>query len=166
MKRFHPIIPLALLLFVLVAIPAQAGNGYEKFKGEVVAVQQETSNQGADQRITVRTRNGQEKQFRLDGSAGCEGCVQVGDRVQARVSRGSGGESGRVQSMRVKRNGEMFGYSNQSGQWVRTQQRLKDGSGSGMQGRNNGNGPGRGNAGSGNGNRGGGGGKGSGGGRG
>jgi len=133
MTRIQHIIPLAALLIAVLALPVLAGQGYEKFKGEVFAVQQQTTNQGADQMITVQTRNGEQQQFRLGDSGSCPGCVQVGDQVQARVSRGSDGQSGQVQSMKVKRNGEMFGYSNQSGQLVRTQQRLKDGSGSGQQ---------------------------------
>lgn len=157
MTRIKHIIPLAALLIALLALPVLAGQGYEKFKGEVVAVEQQTNNQGADQMITVRTRNGAQQQFRLGDPGSCQGCVQVGDQVQARVSRASGGQSGQVQSMKVKRNGEMFGYSNQAGQLVRTQQRLQDGSGSGQQNGGGGrNGSGSGNAGSGGGNRGGG----------
>jgi len=158
MTRIKHIIPLAASLVALLTLPVLAGQGYEKFKGEVVAVQQQTNNQGADQLITVRTRNGEQKQFRLGDSGSCQGCVQVGDQVRARASRGSDGQMGQVQSMKVKRNGEMFGYSNQSGQLVRTQQRLKDGSGSGQQAgqqsRDGGNGSGYGNRGSGSGSRG------------
>jgi hypothetical protein len=132
MKLAKYTIPIAAVLIALVATPAFAQQGEESFKGEVVAVQQQTQNQGADQLITVRTRQGEQKQFRL-GDGSCAGCVQVGDQVRARVSQGAAGRPGQVQSMKVKRNGEMFGYSNQAGQLVRTQQRSRDGSGTGKQ---------------------------------
>lgn len=158
MARKRHTTPLAALLFSLVAGPALAGQEYETFKGEVVAVEQQTQNQGTDQLITVRTRNGEEKQFRLGGQGGCEGCVQAGDQIRARVHRGSRGQQGQVRSMKIKRNGEMSGYSNQSGQLVCTQQRSRDGSGVGkqanQQNRGDRNGSGRGNCGGG-GNRGG-----------
>ena len=158
MARTRKTIPLAAIFITLLAAPVLAEQGYETLKGEVVAVQQQTQNQGTDQLITVRTRDGEQKQFRLGGQGGCEGCVQAGDQIRARVQRGSGDQQGQVQSMKVKRNGEMSGYSNQSGQLVRTQQRSRDGSGVGKQAnqknRGEGNGSGRGNCGGG-GNRGG-----------
>jgi hypothetical protein len=162
MKLAKYTIPITAVLVALVAAPAFAQQGQESFKGEVVAVQQQTQNQGTDQLITVRTRQGERKQFRL-GDGSCAGCVQVGDQVRARVSQGGAGQPGQVRSMKVKRNGEMFGYSNQSGRLVRTQQRSRDGSGVGNQAQwqngGRGDGSGRGNCGS-NAQRGGGGGKG------
>ncbi len=159
MTRSRLLIPFAALLIAMFAAPVLAGQGHEKFKGEVVAVQQQTTNQGTEQLVTVRTRNGEQKQFRLGDQGNCQGCVQVGDQVQAKVSRGSGGQAGQVQSMNVKRNGEMTGYSNQNGKLVRTQQRQQDGSGSGQQaGQKSGSGSG---SGSGKQHRGGGGGRGS-----
>lgn len=159
MTRSKHILSLVALLVALLALPAEAGRGYETVKGEVVAVQQQTSNQGVDQMVTVRTRTGERKQFRLGDPDNCSGCVRVGDQVRARVSSGPGDRSGRVQKMKVHRNGEMFGYSNQSGRLVRTRQRLKDGSGGGRQAgvrnRDGGSGSGRGHAGAGSGSRGG-----------
>jgi hypothetical protein len=150
MKLAKYALPIAVALIALVPMPALAQQGEESFKGEVVAVQQQTQNQGADQVITLRTRNGEQKQFRL-GSGSCEGCVRVGDQVRARVSQGAEGRPGQVQSMKVKRQGEMFGYSNQSGQLVRTQQRSRDGSGDGQKAQwqqgNRGNGSGKGDCG-------------------
>ena len=140
MTRIQQTIALAAILIAVPAAPLLANQKSQRLKGEVVAVQQQTRNQGTDEVITVRTRNGEQRQFRLqDGS--CEGgCVQVGDQIKARVSRGAGGEAGQIQSMKVRRNGEMYGYSNQSGQLVRTRQRLQDGSGAGRQAnRQNGN---------------------------
>jgi len=148
MKIFQLSVVSVAILTLLLAAPAMAGQGYEKVKGEVVAVEQQTQNQGVDQLVTVRTRNGEQRQFRLGDNGSCGDCVQVGDRIQARVGRGAGQQPGRVQSMKVKRNQEMYGYAYQSGQLVRTQQRLRDGSGAGQQtgaGRGNGgNGPGTG----------------------
>ncbi len=142
MKTSKLIALAAGLALVLSAASAEAKQGYEKVKGEVVAVQQQTSNAGADQVVTVRTRNGEQKQFRL-GDGSCGDCVRVGDRVQARVSKGSNTRLGQVQSMNVRRNQEMYGYAYQSGDLVRTRQRLQDGSGAGRQAGNGpGNGPG------------------------
>jgi hypothetical protein len=161
MTRIQQTIPLAAILIAVAVVPPLTAQQSESLKGEVIAVQQQTRNQANDQLVTVRTRNGENRQLRLrDGS--CDGsCVQVGDQIRARISRGNSGESGQVQSMQVRRNGEMFGYSNQSGQLVRTRQRLHDGSGAGQQARqqngNRGSGSGRGNCDSGGGSRGGGG---------
>lgn len=162
MARIQQTTLLATLLFGLLAVPVLAEQQYETLKGEVIAVQQQ--NQGTDQLITVRSRNGSEKQIRLAGQGGCAGCVQAGDQIRARVQTGSAGQPGQVQSMKVKRNGEMSGYSNQSGQLVRTQQRARNGSGAGkqasQQNRGDGNGSGRGNCGGGGNHRGSGGGSG------
>ena len=161
MKLNQSTVFVALIVAAMVTAPLAASQQSEEIKGEVVAVQQQTQNQATEQIVTVRTRRGEEKQIRLRDGSG-DNCVQIGDQVKARISRSSAQGAGQVQSMKVKRNGEMYGYSNQSGQLVRIQQRLRDGSGAGRQAHRQG-GSGGNNCGVGTGNRSGGRGRGSGG---
>ncbi len=170
MKRIAKCITLTGLAALLLTIPALAQESYEKVRGEVIQVQQQqqTQSQGEFDHVTIRTRQGEEMQLRLGAAGQCADCVQVGDQIRARVKQGSGEQAGQIQSMKVKRNGEMVSYNNQDGQMVAAQQRLRDGSGAGQQNGNN-KGTGNGNCqggGQGGGNRGGGGGGGNGGGNG
>ncbi len=160
MKRIAISMTLTGLAALLVTIPALAQESSQKVRGEVIQVQQqqETQNQGEFDHFTIRTRQGEEMQLRLGAAGQCADCVQVGDQVRARVMQGSGEQVGQIQSMKVKRNGEMNSYTSQDGQMVSAQQRLRDGSGAGQQ-RGNNKGAGNGNCqggGQGGGNRGGG----------
>jgi len=113
---------------LLIALPAVAGKGYEKVRGEVIRVEQQTINQGSEQFITVRTRQGEEKQFRVGDAGSCADCVKVGDQIQARVNKNSAGQgpnnaagaanAGQIQKMTVQRDGVKQGYHNESGQMV------------------------------------------------
>ena len=143
-------------------VPAWAQQSYKKVRGEVIQVQQQQKTQNQDEfdHLMIRTRQGEEMRLRLGAAGQCGDCVQVGDQIRARVMQGSEGQAGQIQSMKVKRDGAMYGYKNQGGQMVGTQQRLRDGSGAGHQ-RGNNQGTGNGNCrggGQGRGNRGGGGG--------
>ena len=169
MKQISRNIVLAALTCLIATVPAWAQQSYKKVQGEVIQVQQQQQTQNQDQfdHLMIRTRQGEEMRLRLGAAGQCGDCVQVGDQIRARVMQGSGGQAGQVQSMKVKRNGEMFAYKNQGGQMVGVQQRLRDGSGAGQQ-RGNNQGTGNGNCPGGQrgGNRGGGGGGGNGGGNG
>lgn len=139
--------------------PAWAQQEYKKVRGEVIQVrqQQQTQNQDDFDHLMIRTRQGEEMRLRLGQAGKCVDCVQVGDQIRARVKQGAGGQAGQIQSMKVKRDGKMYGYKNQGGQMVGIQQRLRDGSGAGHQ-RGNNQGTGNGNCqggGQGGGNRGG-----------
>lgn len=113
---------IAALGLILMAPAAQAGQQYRKVKGEVIKVEQHvrTQNGGEFDRLTIRTRQGEEMQLNLGKGGACEGCFEAGDRVRARVqsSDGSGGAHG-VQSLQVRRGGEMFSYANQGGALTR-----------------------------------------------
>lgn len=160
-------IPMALAALILTA-PAWAQESYKRVQGEVIQVQQQQQTQNRDEfdHLTIRTRQGEEMRLRLGQAGQCTDCVQVGDQIRARVMQGAGGQAGQIQSMKVRRNGDLRAYKNQGGQMVGTQQRLRDGSGAGHQRGNNqgtgngncrGDGQGGGNRGGGGGNRGGGG---------
>lgn len=159
MKRAAKTMTLMILVALYTTLPLSAQESTQKVRGEVIQLQQQqqTQNEGEFDHFTIRTRQGEEMQLRLSRAGQCADCVQVGDQVRARVMQGSGGQAGQVQSMKVKRNGEMSSYKNQGGQMVGTQQRLRDGSGAGHQ-RGNNKGTGNGNCqggGQGGGNRGG-----------
>lgn len=123
MKRFSAIGALAFLAVALLATPAVAGKQkeYSKVKGEVIKVEQQvkTANGGEFDRLTIRTRQGEEMQLHLGRDGACDGCFQQGDRIRARVQSADGTGSGyQVQSMKVRRGGEMYGYVNAGGQLV------------------------------------------------
>jgi hypothetical protein len=122
MKRFVAIGALFFLVTALVVTPAAAKRAYSKVKGHVVKVEQHvrTANGGEYDRLTIRTRNGDEMQLRLGEGGACEGCYQEGDRIRARIRADDGGGGPMaVQSMKVRRNGEMYGYVNADGKMVR-----------------------------------------------
>lgn len=125
---------LMALTGLLSTAPGWAQQSSRKVQGEVIQVQQQqqTQNQGEFDHLMIRTRQGEEMRLRLGAAGQCQGCVQVGDQIRARVMRGSGGQADRIQSMKVKRNGEMFAYKHQDGQMVGIRQRLRDGSGAGQ----------------------------------
>lgn len=121
MKRFSVVGALALLLFALMAASAVAGKQYSKVKGHVVKVEQHvrTANGGEYDRLTIRTRQGEMMQLHLGQGGACDGCFQQGDRVRARVAAGDGSNGPRgVQSMKVRRGNEMYGYVNANGKMV------------------------------------------------
>lgn len=124
---------------VISTVPALAQQDYKRVRGEVIQVQQQQQTQNQDEfdHLLIRTRQGEQMRLRLGKAGHCDDCVQVGDQIRARVMQGSDGQAGQIQSMKVKRNGEMHGYRNQGGQMVGTQQRLRDGSGAGHQRGNN-----------------------------
>jgi len=131
------------LVAALTAIPADAGKGSGKgggkVKGHVIKVEQQTrtGNDGESTQLTIRTRNGD--QMRLNLGDGCQGCVKVGDQVQARLQGKQGPNGvGQAQSIKVRRGGEMFSlHNNGSGNMIRQQGRFGDGSGAGQQNENN-----------------------------
>jgi hypothetical protein len=134
MKRAAKTTSTMLLAALLATLPVWAQASIEKVQGEVIQVQQQqqTRNQGEFDQIMIRTRQGEELRLRLGAAGQCGDCVRVGDQIRARVMAGSGGQPGQVQSMKVRRNGELFAYQNQAGQLLQTRQRLRDGSGSGQ----------------------------------
>ena len=110
MKRLLAVGSLAFLVVSLVATPAAAGEKYKKVKGHVIKVEQHvrTQNGGESDRLTIRTRQGEEMQLHLGEGGACEGCFQEGDLVRARVRASEGAGSGHeVKSMKVRRGGEM-----------------------------------------------------------
>ena len=139
MQRAANTMTLMILAALYSTLALSAQESTQKVRGEVIQLQQQqqTQNEGEFDHFTIRTRQGEEMQLRLGRAGQCADCVQVGDQVRARVMQGSGGQAGQVQSMKVKRNGQMVGYKNQGGQMVGTQQRLRDGSGAGHQRGNN-----------------------------
>ena len=121
MKRFLAVGALALLVASLAATPAAAKKSYSRVKGHVIKVEQHvrTANGGEFDRLTIRTRNGDEMQLHLGQGGACEGCFQQGDRIRAKVQAGDGtGGGARVQSMKVRRGGEQYGYVNAGGKMV------------------------------------------------
>ena len=108
-----------------------------RLSGEVVEVRQQTrlQNEGAVTEIKIRTRNQTEQWLRLGRADECPDCVQVGDRIRARVMGGEAGEPARVRSMWNTTTGERVQLRNRSGELlqntVRTRTRAGDGSGSG-----------------------------------
>jgi hypothetical protein len=123
---------LAALMLLMVSQPARADKGFKKIKGEVVKVEQQVqaANGGVYDRLTIRTRQGEQLQLKLNG--GCDGCYQVGDQVRAKVQGGFGPEAERqVKTMQVRRNGQMLSLGESGGKTVRRQGRLGDGSGAG-----------------------------------
>lgn len=142
LKKMLTLTGMAGLAWVLIsAAPAEAGRGPGgKVKGQVIKVeqQQRTENGGELTQLTIRTRNGEQRRLHLGSGEGCPDCFAVGDRVQARLQGGQGANgSYPVQSMKVRRDGKMFGLSKDgSGNVLRQQGRLRDGSGAGQKGEN------------------------------
>ena len=133
MKRFVTVTALTLLIGGLVVTPSLAKKGYAKVKGEVVKVEQHVrnANGGEFDRLTIRTRQGREMQLNLGRGGACEGCFQQGDRIRARISAdGSGGQQS-VQSMKVRRGGEMYGFTNAGGKVVKSWSNGAGGAGGG-----------------------------------
>lgn len=134
MKQFLAMAVLVTLTGLLAAAPASAKKQYSKVKGHVVKVEQQvrTANGGEYDRLTIRTRNGEELQLHLGRGGACEGCFQAGDQIRARVQStdGSGGPRG-IQSMRVRRDGQMHGYTNAGGRMVQDSSRGRAGAGGG-----------------------------------
>ena len=121
MKRFLAIGATALLAVAPLTTAAEAGKKYGKVKGHVIQVEERvrTANGGELDRLTIRTRNGEELRLNLGQGGACEGCYQVGDRIRAKVHAGDGSGAGLgVRSAKVKRAGEMRGYVNAGGKMV------------------------------------------------
>ena len=134
MKRFLAVAALVCLTGSLAAAPALAKKKYSKVKGHVIKVEQQvkTANGGEFDRLTVRTRNGDQMQLNLGQGGACEGCFQAGDQIRARVNAADGsGGAATVQSANVRRNGEMVGYTNSNGQMVKNSGNGQGGAGSG-----------------------------------
>jgi hypothetical protein len=139
LKKSLAVVTALGLTAALAASPAMAGKGPGnaggKVKGQVVEVEQQqaTGNAGELTRLTIRTRNGEQLRLHLGEPGACQNCVQVGDRIRARL----GGEPGpngarQVRSMKVRRNGEMFRLaSDGNGNLVRQQSRFGDGTSEG-----------------------------------
>lgn len=134
MKKFLAVTTMVLFTASLAVAPAWAGRKHSKVKGHVVKVEQQVkaANGGESDRLTIRTRSGEQLNLDLGKGGACEGCYQVGDQVRARVkaSEGSGGGQG-VQSMQVRRDGRMFGYTNDNGMMVQSSNQGHAGSGNG-----------------------------------
>ncbi|MEJ2084827.1 MAG: hypothetical protein P8Y44_04015, partial [Acidobacteriota bacterium] len=114
MKKRNWIVVVVALAVVLIGVSAADAG---KVKGEVVQVGQQvqTQNGGTYDVVTVRTRQGEQVQLRLGPAGSCDGCVQQGDRIQARV-RSGGAAGAQVRQMKVRRNGEMVSYGLRGGQ--------------------------------------------------
>lgn len=123
MKKHLAMATTVLLTASLATAPAWAKKEYKKVKGQVVKVEQHvrTANGGESDRLTIRTRQGQQLHLNLGEGGACEGCYQAGDQIRARVRAedGSGGPQG-VQSMQVRRGGQRFSYANVNGKMVGT----------------------------------------------
>lgn len=126
MKRRSTLWILVAALLVVAAHPAFAAKA-QKVKGEVIQVEQQVQAAGGGtyDRLTLQTRQGERIQLHLGEGGACAGCFQVGDRVRARVmdqDRDGSGAYG-VQSMRLRRAGETFGFHNDGGRMVPGAQR-------------------------------------------
>ena len=139
MKRAAKTMTLMILAALYSTLALFARENTQKVRGEVIQLQQQqqTQNQDDFDHLMIRTRQGEEMRLRLGQAGQCADCVRVGDQIRARVMQGAGNQAGQIQSMKVKRNGQMYGYKNEGGQRVGTQQRLRDGSGAGHQRGNN-----------------------------
>lgn len=136
MRKTFTLLLVILGATTIAAESAAAKRAYQKVKGEVIKVEQHvrTENGGEYDRLTIRTRQGEEMQLHLGEGGACEGCFQEGDRVRARLLAGAGPEAEcRIQHMKVRRAGEMFILHQQDGHMVR----VHDGAGraAGRQGR-------------------------------
>ena len=130
----------ALLAFslagMLATAAASAERAYQKVKGEVIKVEQHvrTRNGGEYDRLTIRTRQGEEMRLRLGEGGACEGCFQEGDRIRARIRAGEGPEADcQVRFMKLRREGRMFAFREEGGRMVRVQDRSGPGARAGRQ---------------------------------
>jgi hypothetical protein len=132
--------PKAALTFTLVlglsmaSVPAGARQDETTVKGEVIQVQQRarTENDGELDHLRIRTRQGEEMRLQLGKAGTCEGCVQAGDQIKARVRQGTDGAPAKVQSMQVRRQGALYSYRYQNGELVQNQARPRAQDGSGV----------------------------------
>jgi len=134
MKQATKTTTLIVLAALYTTLAATARADTQKVRGEVIQVQQQQQTQNRDEfdHLMIRTRQGEEMRLRLGQAGQCGDCIRVGDQIRARVMQGPGGQSGQIQSMKVRRNGDLRAYKNQSGQLLQTRQRISDGSGSGQ----------------------------------
>ena len=130
----------ALLAFslagMLTTAPASARRTYQKVKGEVIKVEQHvrTRNGGEYDRLTIRTRQGEELRLRLGGVGACDGCFQEGDRIRARIRIGEGPDADcQVRFMKLRRQGRMLAFREEGGRMVRVQDRFGPGARAGRQ---------------------------------
>lgn len=129
----HEAAKLVLVTLSLAVVSVSlAADDAVKIRGEVVGVQRGGPAQGGGEpdRITVRTRDGETRCLLLGEAGSCPGCVEVGDRVRARVMAGEPvGAPLRVRTMRVRRTGESLTFRNEAGELVRTRDRRQEQSG-------------------------------------
>jgi hypothetical protein len=134
MKRsIAGIIALAAVLAVGTAAAVEAAST----RGEVLEVRHGVSvpDQGEFDRLTIRTRNGENRDLLLGPSGSCQDCVRVGDRIRARVmAEDSSGPTQRVREMRVRRTGETISFRNENGDLIRERARRGDGTAAGSTG--------------------------------
>ena len=150
MKRILLALLALCLAGMLASAPAAAGRVHQKVKGKVIKVEQHvrTQNAGEYDRLTIRTRQGEEMRLRLGEGGACEGCFQVGDRVrariQARIQTGEGSQAEyQVRFMKLRREGRMFAFQQEGGRMVRVREGVGPGPRAGRQsGRERAGGPG------------------------
>jgi hypothetical protein len=121
----------AMAAFLVAAIPTSVAAGRSDVRGEVVEVRRaaQAGNPGELDQLTIRTRSGETRRLLLGEPGSCPASLAAGDQVRARVMAADGAkQSQRVRSMQVRRTGESFRFRNKSGEMVRTQNRLHDGS--------------------------------------
>ncbi|MCP4200658.1 MAG: hypothetical protein GY769_01830 [bacterium] len=112
----------AALTTLLAVAPAAAKKKYSKVKGQVVTVEQRvmTTNGGEHDRLTIRTRDGEQIRLNLGKGGACEGCYRAGDQVRARIhSTGEPGAPREFKSMEIRRDGKSFGRTNANGEMIR-----------------------------------------------
>jgi hypothetical protein len=129
----HETAKLVLVTLSLAVVSGSlAADDTVKIRGEVVGFQRggPTEVGGEPDRITVRTRDGETRCLLLGEAGSCPGCVDVGDRIRARVMVGEPiGEPLRVRTMRVRRTGESLTFRNEAGELVHTRARRQEQSG-------------------------------------
>ena len=166
MKRTLAALLAIPLAGVLATAPASAKRAHQKVKGEVVQVERNVQSQsgGEYDRLTIRTRQGEQLHLRLGEGGACDGCFLAGDmvrarvqarvearvqaRVEARVQAGEGPQvEYQVRSLKLRREGRMFKFREEGGRMVLVRGRLGPGPGAGRHGgpeRAGGPGPGKG----------------------
>jgi len=125
-KRGTFAIPLALPVALLLGGGVSAQDPPSTVEGEVVQVMQQarTGEPGGLDAVMIRTREGERTRLLLGAPGSCEGCVQVGDRVRARLSKsGSTADGYAVRSMRVERTGAKTRFRDGSGQLLQARSR-------------------------------------------
>jgi len=129
-QRSSMAILISLLAFVA-AISTHVSAGQADVRGEVVQIRraEQVGNHGELDQLTIRTRTGETRRLLLGEPGSCPASLETGDQVRVRTMAGDGGSEGqRVRAMYVGRTGESFKFRNKSGEMVRTQTRLRDGS--------------------------------------